>query len=73
MKKEKASTRRRIGLGLIVIILLLIVYQIFSVFIWGLSIAEKELSKYAKEVLGFNEEIECQYDWYNDKIGRAHV
>lgn len=67
MKKNDVSTRRRIGLGLIVIILLLIVYQIFSVFIWGLSTAEKELSKYAKEVLEFNEEIECQFDWYNDR------
>ncbi len=67
MKNKKVSTKRKIVLSCIAIILLFIVYQILSVFIWGVSIAERELSKYAKEVLKLNEKIECRYDWYNNR------
>ena len=67
MKNKKASTKGKVLISCIAIIILFIVYQVFSIFIWGVKIAEKELSKYAKEVLKLNEKIECRYDWYNDR------
>lgn len=67
MKDKNVSTKIRIILSCIAIILLFIVYQIFSVFIWGVNVAERKLSEYAKEILKLNEKIECRYDWYNDR------
>ena len=67
MKNKKVSTKRKIVISCIAIILLFIAYQTASVFVWGVKTAERELSKYAKEVLKVNEKIECQYDWYNNR------
>lgn len=67
MKTKKVTTIGKIVLSCIAIILVFTAYQIGSVSIYGVAIAEKELSKYAKEELKLNEQIDCKYDWRDDK------
>lgn len=67
MNNKKTNTKLKIALGCIAIMLLFAAYKMFSIFIWEVGVAERELSKYAKEILKLDEEIVCEYDWYNDR------
>lgn len=65
MRKKKKL--KKAFLYIAAVILLVFLYLVGSVYLWGVYVAEKELSKYATEVLGLQEEIICKYDWYNDR------
>ena len=67
MIDRKFSETRKIVLACIILILIFAAFKVFSILVWQVGIAERELSKYAKEMLGQDVAIECEYDWYNDR------
>lgn len=72
MKSQK-GVKAKILIVLLSAILLFTLYFIGSIYIWGASVAKRELTKYATEILGLQETIECKYDWYNDRYVATHA
>lgn len=64
---RRTKLGRRIFFTTIVILLLLLTYQVLSIFVWGVTIGERELNKYAHKSLGLDERIECRYEMYNNR------
>lgn len=67
MKNNKSNSKLKIVLVCITPILLFIAYKVFSIFVWQVAVAERELLKYANEIHGQDEAIVCEYDWYNGR------
>lgn len=71
--KRKINTKTNIAVAFVSVILLFILYGIGSVYIWGVQLAERELTKYSAEILGLQEEIHCRYDWHNNRYSAINA